>query len=113
MKPVNTAVTDQSSYQPSGLTKLIEENEKSFNAPSHRGKIKLTIYLPDYSEMEVYASPDTSISDLIRIILKQHEDEDIHPPLDYRNPHYYELRMHEGIVYFSAIFTVFLCYTLS
>lgn len=58
--------------------------------------MRLTIYLPDFSDMLVYAAMDCTVNELIRIILKQHEQEDLDPPLDYRNPSIFELRMHEG-----------------
>ena len=46
--------------------------------------------------MQVYASMDSTIGELIKTILKQHESEDLDPPLDYSTPNRYELRMHEG-----------------
>jgi hypothetical protein len=81
----------------SALTQMFEENRN--HAKSHQniaGKLKLTIYLPDYSSMIVYAKDTIKCSELLKLILEDHQDQDIEPPLDYARPATYELRMHEG-----------------
>jgi hypothetical protein len=80
----------------SGLSLLIQKNQKDFSGASNKGKLRLSIYLPDFSDMRVYAITDCTVGELIRIILRQHESEEILPSLEYNNPFLYELRMHEG-----------------
>jgi hypothetical protein len=86
----------ESSVKLSDLSKLIQQNEKEFNSGSNKGKLRLTIYLPDFSDIQVYAAVDCTVGELIKVILKQHEQEDGDPPLEYHNPTRYEMRMHEG-----------------
>lgn len=60
------------------------------------GKIKLTIYLPDFSPMNILCSDADTFDRVLRKILNQHKEDAKIPPLYYTNPEYYELRMHEG-----------------
>ena len=49
----------------------MEESKKSRRKEkSMAGKVKLTIYLPDYSSFNVYASEKMTISDLRNLIFK-------------------------------------------
>lgn len=60
------------------------------------GKVKLTVYLPDYSNLNVFASEKMTISDLRNLILEEHLEQGLMPPLNYNNPNMYELRMTDG-----------------
>jgi hypothetical protein len=81
----------------SALTKLIEDSKKSRRKDKNiAGKVKLTVYLPDYSSFKVYATEKMTISDLRNLILQEHADQRLTPPLNYNSPSGYELRMTDG-----------------
>ena len=62
-------------------------------------KIKLTIYLPDLSPLEIQVSETENFEGVILSVLKQHQEECRKPELYYHCPEMYELRMHEGITF--------------
>lgn len=79
------------------LTKIMEDSKKSRRKEKNTaGKIKLTVYLPDYSSFHVYATDKMTISDLRSLILSDHLEQRLVPPLNYTNPTIYELRMTDG-----------------
>lgn len=81
----------------SALSKIIiDDSQSRKSSKSTAGKIPLTIYLPDCSEMEIYVVPSWKMGKLIELILREHEEQDLEPALDYNIPTKYELRMHEG-----------------
>jgi hypothetical protein len=81
----------------SGLSKQFQEIiSKEKDQKSTAGKIKLTIYLPDTESMKVYAPKNCTFGQLIEIILKEHENQEIQPPLEYDQLGLYELRIHES-----------------
>ncbi len=80
----------------SGLAFVLQMSASDTNGKDNKGKLPFTIYLPDYNSMQVYASIDSTINELIKLILRQHQDEELDPPLEYDELDLYELRMHEG-----------------
>ena len=92
-------------FQEAALTKsaksylsnlLISKDSPRYDPQNTRGKVKLTIYLPDYTSMKVYINDTSTFGDLITLVLYLHKDSAKKPPLMYDNPEFYELRMHEG-----------------
>eukprot|EP00601_Ochromonadales_sp_CCMP2298_P012371 CAMPEP_0173260326 /NCGR_PEP_ID=MMETSP1142-20121109/25512_1 /TAXON_ID=483371 /ORGANISM="non described non described, Strain CCMP2298" /LENGTH=526 /DNA_ID=CAMNT_0014195051 /DNA_START=42 /DNA_END=1623 /DNA_ORIENTATION=+ len=59
-----------------------------------RGKLFLTIYLPDTSSMPVMVKEKSNIREVIMHVLNMHEKTNVEPRLDYGIS--YELRIHEG-----------------
>lgn len=60
------------------------------------GTLRLTVYLPDYSDMAIQVKDYIDIQELINQILIQHKAMGRYPPLHYDMPQMYEIRMHEG-----------------
>lgn len=60
------------------------------------GKVKLTIFLPDTEALVVHAPKNCTFGQLIKQILKEHQEREIYPALNYDEPDDYELRIHEG-----------------
>lgn len=58
--------------------------------------MKLTVYLPDYSSITIYAGEYITVNELRQLILDEHQDQDLDPPLIYNNANLYELRMTDG-----------------
>lgn len=82
----------------SGLTKAFAVHAaKLLEVGSEKGKINLTIYLPDCSPLKVSAKDTSDFKELISIILATHKEKNVSPALDYKNPANYELRIHEGL----------------
>lgn len=77
----------------SALTEMLAANSSSSGSAS---QITLTIYLPDYSSMDVVVNEADNFDDVIRKTLAQHKEESRRPELCYHCPELYELRMHEG-----------------
>jgi hypothetical protein len=77
-------------------TTLVEDGNLSKAAKSNVGKLPITIYLPDYSDFQIYVLPSIKMGKMIEQILHEHSEQSLYPPLDYKNANKYELRMHEG-----------------
>lgn len=81
----------------SNLTMLIKQfEEKQIQEGSEKGKIPLTIYLPDCNPLKISAKDTSDFREVINIVLATHKERGVKPPLDYNNPKLYELRIHEG-----------------
>ena len=77
----------------STLTHLLkEENDKS----SRGSTLKLTVYLPNCSSMDITVNDTISVQDVIVYILSCHKELGQRPPLKYDHPNSYELRIHDG-----------------
>ena len=63
---------------------------------SVKGSKGLTIYAPDTSPIEVFVNTGDSVSTVIQKALEAHEAAEMDPPLHYRNPECYDLRLHDG-----------------
>ncbi len=81
----------------SGLSKALAAHAaKLLEVGSEKGKINLTIYLPDCSPLKVSAKESSDFKELIAIVLATHKEKGVTPALDYTHPTNYELRIHEG-----------------
>lgn len=65
----------------------------SKNGKAGAGKLKFTVYLPDYNNFTVFAWESSTVGDFLRLIMEEHQDQDIDPPLAYDDYGLYELRM--------------------
>lgn len=89
---------------PSLLTAtLVEDRNLSKATKNNVGKLPITIYLPDYSDFQIYVLPSIKMGKMIEQILHEHSEQSLYPPLDYKNANKYELRMHEGEVVMPQI----------
>ncbi len=70
----------------------VQKGKDSKNA----GKVKLTIFLPDTEALVVHAPKNCTFGQLIKQIMKEHQEREIYPALNYDEPDDYELRIHEG-----------------
>lgn len=78
----------------STLTQALEQSKvTSKNGKAGAGKLKFTVYLPDYNSFTVFASESSTVGDLLRLIMEEHQDQGIDPPLTYSDYGLYELRM--------------------
>lgn len=84
-------------------TALSEDLSSSKTSKSTVGKLPMTIYLPDYTEFQIYVAPNTKMGRMIEQILHEHSEQGLYPPLDYKNATKYELRMHEGSSYITFL----------
>lgn len=84
----------------SALTKLIEEfqatEEVAGDGDRDGGGLPLTIYLPDCSSITVHVKETSNFKEVILQVLRTHEKQGVMPPLEYKDPGMYELRIHEG-----------------
>lgn len=93
----STTTTIPISKGKSSLTYLLElQKNTSSTFKNDSNKIKLTIYLPDYTSMMVTIDEMDTVSEVLKKILKTHRKENKSPKLYYKNPDIYEIRMHEG-----------------
>lgn len=58
--------------------------------------IKLTIYLPDYTSMEIDISELSNFKDILKVTFDVHKSTKLEPVLHYHAPDFYVMRMHEG-----------------
>lgn len=71
--------------------------------------VSLTVYVPmprDPLAVNVIVPRKSVVSDIIKIVLKEHEKRALKPRLDYSNPKKYELRMHEGRMDMHQLFVI-------
>lgn len=81
------------------LSRMIEECislDDDNDADKDSGGVPLTIYLPDYNSIMVNVKETSNFKEVIQQVLVSHEKQGVEPPLDYRDPGMYELRIHEG-----------------
>ncbi len=74
-------------------------NDGDANEFNDTNTIKLTIYLPDTSPIDVYLADTATFEDAIKKVLtvhKQKTSDSIRTPLQYDKPYMYDLCMHEG-----------------
>lgn len=72
----------------SALTELL-----TLSAPN---TTQLTIYLPAFTTMSLYAADSSNFEEIKMLIMRVHEQQKVQPPLHYHAVDYYEIRMHEG-----------------
>jgi hypothetical protein len=85
----------------SALSKLVaqmqtQDEENGGDTDRDASGLPLTIYLPDCSSITVHVLETSNFREVILQILKAHQKQGVQPPLEYRDPGMYELRIHEG-----------------
>lgn len=89
-----TMVPSLLSLQLRGEYKQTMDASKIASVSSNRTGI--TVYSPDRKPIEVYIDGGDTVSAVIRKALDAHEACSMEPPLQYRFPQCYDLRLHEG-----------------
>ncbi len=83
----------------SQLTRSLEEVDNNFiSGKSKPNGISLTIYLPDYSSIELFVQETCTFGELVRVVLQEHKIQNLEPALNYCDPNMYEVRIHEGLL---------------
>jgi hypothetical protein len=91
----NNAYSVTTATTSSALTKLLEKSS-AVKLEENANALLLTIYLPDFTSLEVNVSESSTFEDVVQKVLRIHQERNLSPPLQYNKPNVYEFCMHEG-----------------
>jgi hypothetical protein len=86
--------------QKSALTLILNSNQntasKAASVKADTGNVKLTIYLPDCTPINIMVNDSDTFDAIIKKTIVEHKATKRTPPLPKDQSEFYELRMHEG-----------------